>query len=45
MNNETLKVKCVFESYGKTYKTGFQLLLHGIAKHKCIGHLQVQEGD
>jgi hypothetical protein len=23
---------------------GFQLVLHGIAKYKCIGHLQVLRG-
>jgi hypothetical protein len=41
MSNETMKVKGVFKSYGKTYQSGFQLVLHGIAKHKSTGHLQV----
>jgi hypothetical protein len=41
MNNETMKVKHVFKSYGKNIANGFQLVPHGIAKHKCIGHLQV----
>jgi hypothetical protein len=43
MNNETMKVKRVFKSYGKI-ANGFQLVLHRIAKHKCIGHLQVLRG-
>jgi hypothetical protein len=34
MNNKIMKVKRVFKSYGKTYQSGFQLVLHRIAKHK-----------
>jgi hypothetical protein len=30
MSNETLKVKRVLKSYGKTYQSSFQLVLHGI---------------
>jgi hypothetical protein len=40
MSNETLKVKCVFKSYGKTYQSGFQLVLHGIAKHRTPSSLR-----
>jgi hypothetical protein len=36
VNNETMKVKCVFQPYGKTYQSGFQLVPRGVAKHKCI---------
>jgi hypothetical protein len=43
MNNETMKVKR--EIIWKNIANGFQLVLHGIAKHKCIGHLQVEKGD
>jgi hypothetical protein len=28
----------------KNITNDFQLVLHGIAKHKCIGHLQVLRG-
>jgi hypothetical protein len=39
--NEIMKVKRVFKSYGKNIANGSQLVLHERAKHKCIGHLQV----
>jgi hypothetical protein len=32
MNNETMKVMCVFQPYGKTCQSGFQLVTHGVAK-------------
>jgi hypothetical protein len=40
MKNETMKVKRV-QIIWKNIANGFQLVPHGIAKHKCIGHLQV----
>jgi hypothetical protein len=39
--NETMKVKRVVQIIWKNIANGFQLVLYGIAKHKCIGHLQV----
>jgi hypothetical protein len=35
----------VCSNHMEKHTNGFQLVLHERAKHKCIGHLQVKEGD
>jgi hypothetical protein len=41
MKNETMKVNTCVQIIWKNIANGFQLVPHGIAKHKWIGHLQV----
>jgi hypothetical protein len=31
-------------NHKEKHTNGFQLVPHGVAKHKCIGHLQVLRG-